>query len=336
MDDLITPRQKTKLKQGCCCGVVLLIIILGFMSFKSLEQGQIGLKFDYMTQNIVGDPITETGLKMVGPLNDLIVYPSVLQLLYFDNYDAYSPGKNEILRPPVVSRTTDGLVVNVKVSFSWRLDKQHVKGLYELLGSAEELLDGENDEERPEDKPSFVEGIVRFARGSLTTVCSEYTAAQFFANQTMVQNRMLEELTDTFNQPEKGLVININKVQLRSVDLPDLYENAIQQTQQEEQDFLTASAERSVRKTQMSTAEMQATQRVLELKIDAEANAQEVLARNEAWVEQYLVYQFKQADAYGRILREMKDAADPFGVLFELMRQKAMKTHDTDKLTMSG
>merc|ERR1712087_85128 len=102
------------------------------------------------SQTVSGSAMTDAGLKFVGPLNGLIKYPSVVQQLYFDTYDNYQPGEHEIIRPPVVSRTVDGLVVNVRVSFHWKIDKAHVKGLYEILGSAEELLD---DAERPEDKP---------------------------------------------------------------------------------------------------------------------------------------------------------------------------------------
>eukprot|EP00418_Pyrodinium_bahamense_P035827 CAMPEP_0179133778 /NCGR_PEP_ID=MMETSP0796-20121207/63629_1 /TAXON_ID=73915 /ORGANISM="Pyrodinium bahamense, Strain pbaha01" /LENGTH=58 /DNA_ID=CAMNT_0020832747 /DNA_START=48 /DNA_END=220 /DNA_ORIENTATION=- len=55
----------------------------------------------------------------------------------------------------------------------------------------------------------------------------------------------------TFNQPEKGLVISIQGLQLRSVDLPSQYEAAIAETQKEEQDFQTAMAERATNKMKL-------------------------------------------------------------------------------------
>lgn len=302
------------------------------MSWKTVSQGEIGLKFYHWTQTVVGEPIVEPGMKYVGPLNDLIRYPSVYQMMYFDKFDNYQPVPHEMVKPPILSRTYDGLKVNVKVSFQWKLMPSHLKGIYSILGGADDLFD---DMDRPEEKPSFVEAVVRFARGTLTRVCAEYTASDFFANQSVVGDRMLNELTKTFDKSEQNFVIMVQGLQLRSVDLPNEYENAIAETQKQEQEFETATAERATKEMQLSTTVMKATQQVFELKTAAEATASKIRAENAAWVEQYMVFQTKQAEAYAHILQELKDAPDPYGSLFELMRQKALKEHDADKMTLS-
>merc|ERR1712107_176671 len=136
----------------------------------------------------------------MGPLNGLVRYPSVYQMVYFDVFDGYTPVLHETVKPPVLSRTYDGLQVEVKVSFQWKLEPEHLKGIYAVLGGAEDLLE---DTERLEDKPSFVEALVRLARGSFTQVCAEYTASQFFANQSAVEERMEERLRITLHKPDK-------------------------------------------------------------------------------------------------------------------------------------
>merc|ERR1712083_415391 len=140
---------------------------------------------------------------------------------------------------------------------------------------------------------------------------------------------------ETLTKPEQDFVISVQGLQLRSVDLPNEYEDSIAETQKQEQDFVTAVAERATKEMQMSTLRLQAEQQMLELKKAASANASKIHAENAAWIEQYRLFQRKQAQSYGQILKELKNSSDPYAALFELMRQKALKEHDADSLTLS-
>lgn len=332
MDEAVRRKAKPICAIGCCCIWTIVTIILLSVSWKTVGQGEVALLFNHWTQSVTGEPMVEPGMKYVGPFNGLVRYPSVYQMMYFDKFDNYEAVPHEMVKPPILSRTYDGLQVNVKVSFQWKLEPQYLKGIYEVLGGAEDL---DEDQERPEDKPSFVEALVRFSRGTLTQVCAEYTASQFFANQTLVEVRMFDRLAANLNKSEHNFFINVQGLQLRSVDLPNEYEDAIAETQKEEQDFQTASAERATKEMQMSTVVMQASQQVRELKKASEANASKIEVENAAWVEQYRLFQTKQAEAYGRILNELAEASDPYANLYELMRQKALKEHTPDALTLS-
>jgi len=321
---------------SCCIGWVITIIVLIATSLKTLDQGQYAMKFSHWSQGIEGDVITDPGVKSVGPLNSLVRYPSVYQMVYFDSFKAgFEAGTNEVLRPPVQSRTHDGLQVNVKISFQWKLEPGSLADIYSILGGAEDLIDGD----KPEDKMSFVAAIVRFARGVLTNVCSQYTAAQFFANQTSVEYRMLDALTQTFNQPSKKLHISIRGLQLRSVDLPDKYEASIADTQKEEQDYQTAMAERATNIMSMETELMQAKKKQEQLMVDVQGNVSAILEENQAWVEQYTNFQRQQADAYAALLHSLVNGSqsirDPFKALLELVRQKALKAHHTSKVPLT-
>uniref|UniRef100_A0A7S0FNN4 Band 7 domain-containing protein n=1 Tax=Pyrodinium bahamense TaxID=73915 RepID=A0A7S0FNN4_9DINO len=325
----------TKCKACCCCGCcvgwLVTFIVLIATSLRTLDQGQFGMKFLHWSQTITGEPMTEPGVKSVGPLNNLVRYPSVFQMVYFDDFENYEQQEHEVVKPLVHSRTYDGLQVYVRVSFQWKLEAQHIKSIYEILGGAEDLL----FDRRTEDKPSFVESLVRFARGALTQVCSQYTASQFFGNQTLVEAKMRETLQATFNQPEKGLVISIQGLQLRSVDLPSKYEAAIAETQKQEQDYQTAMAERATNRMKLDSELMQAEKKQEELLVDAQGNVRAIMEENRAWVEQYTNFQKKQAQSYAAVLRALNSSSDPYGALFELMRQKALKAHNPDKVTLS-
>jgi len=317
----------------CCCGSLVLIIILFAISFPTLDTGTYAFKFSHWSQGPDGELMTEPGIKHVGPLNGLIRYPSVQQTVYFENFPDWDPDStNEVLRPPVKSRTNDGLEVSVKVSFQWQLEAGSLRNLYDVLGGAEDLLTGE----RVETKPSFIGLIIRLARGSLTQVCSEYTAGQFFANQSAVEVAMKMRLSETFNQPEKKLNIAIKDVQLRSVDLPDKYEDAIARTQAEEQAYETAKAARETQKTQKETEVMLATKKQEQLMLEAEAQADKTRQENQAWIDQYTKFQQDQATAYASILAELgSTTGNKFDVLLELMSQKALKEHDQSKSTLT-
>merc|ERR1712232_1295024 len=100
-------------------------------------------------------------------------------------------------------------------------------------------------------------------------------------------------------------------------------------------DYITAVAERATKEMQMSTEKLISEQKMLELKKAANATAAQINAENEAWVEQYRLFQRKQAESYALILHTLKDSAAPYEALFELMRQKALKEHNSTALTLS-
>ena len=58
----------------------------------------------------------------------------------------------------------------------------------------------------------------------LTDVATQYVASQFFSNRSMIQQKMNEKLNTTFTN---NCFSSIDYFQLRSVDLPNEYENAI-------------------------------------------------------------------------------------------------------------
>jgi regulator of protease activity HflC (stomatin/prohibitin superfamily) len=308
------------------------MIILLSISMTTLETGRYGLKFSHYSQDVVGEPITEPGIKWVGALNSLILFPSVYQLVYFDDANA-EVAENEVALDSVHSRTYDGLQIYVKISFQWYLKPENLKGVYAVLGGAEDLIDGEVYD----NKPSFIGSIIRIARGALTAVCSQYTAADFFANQTVVQERMFQALQDTFSMPEENFVINVAGLQVRNVDLPDAYENSIADTQQAQQDFRTATAERFTKEVELSTAQVKSREKQTQLKVEVNAKKIAILAENAAVVEQYMKFQVMQADGYAKLLKVLIDtnATNPYETLLGLMRQRALKSHDINKLILT-
>jgi len=328
--------MKLKLGLGlggcCCCFWTLFIIILLSISMTTLETGRYALKFSHYQQNVIGDPIVDPGVKWVGPLNSLILFPSVHQIVYF-GYPSYKPLENELSLDSVHSRTRDGLQVYVKISLQWYLKPEHLKGIYKILGGAEDLI----AQEVYDNKPSFAGSFIRITRGALTEVCSEYTAADFFANQTVVEERMFARLKDTFNMQNQGFIINIAGLQVRNVVLPDAYEDSIADTQKEQQDLFTASAERLTKEIQLSAEQVISVEKQNQMMVETEGKRDALMQENAAWVDEYLRFQLKQADSYAKVLKVMvaSNMSSPYETLFQLMRQRALKAHQHTKLTLT-
>lgn len=316
----------------CCCFWTIFFIILLSISMTTLETGQYGLKFSHYEQNVVGDPIVEPGVMWIGALNSLILFPSVNQLVYF-GYPDYKPLENELSLDSVHSRTRDGLQIYVKISLQWHLQPQHLKGIYRVLGGAEDMLAGEVYD----NKPSFTGSFIRITRGCLTNVCSQYTAAEFFANQSVVEENMFQALKATFNMPQENFVINIAGLQVRNIDLPDAYEDSIAETQKEEQDFRTATAERLTKEIQLATQQVKSKKKQEQLMVETTGKAMAVIQENDAWVDEYLRFQIKQADSYAKVLKVLvsNNVTSPYETLFSLMTQRALKAHEVKKLTLT-
>eukprot|EP00928_Gymnodinium_smaydae_P022243 TRINITY_DN18739_c0_g2_i1.p1 TRINITY_DN18739_c0_g2~~TRINITY_DN18739_c0_g2_i1.p1 ORF type:complete len:329 (-),score=85.50 TRINITY_DN18739_c0_g2_i1:49-1035(-) len=316
---------------GCmCCLAVIAVIVVVCTSFMTLPQGEYALTYNWVTQHVSDVPLTKPGMFCM-PFVQLMRYPSTYQMMYFDTFNnGWTPQNNEIHKEPVSSRTYDGLQLNLSASFQWKLESNNIKMLFDHFGSASDIMGNYRDPE----KPSIAEAFVRIARASLTESCATFTADDFFANQTHVEQVMMTNLQSAFNQPQKGLVVSIAGLQLRSVDLPDRYEDAISERQRMEQDFDTAMAERDTKSMSMSNLQMQATQKQNELLNTALGKAEQTRLENEAWVDQFLLLQEKQASSYGALLSAL-NGPNPFQSLFEIMRQRALREHDMAKITLS-
>lgn len=177
--------------------------------------------------------------------------------------------------------------------------------------------------------------FVRLARGSLTEVCSRFTANQFFSQRTQVEASLLEALTATFNNPQAGMAVSIKGLQLRSVHLPKEFEQSISDTQQAHQEIQVASAERETQEIGQKTEMMKAQQKVMEDLQGAQGRAAKLKTENEAVIKQYLIAQEKQAAAYAKISATLGEGGKSYAALFELMRQRMLKDHQKEKMMLA-
>ena len=125
-------------------------------------------------------------------------------------------------RKPVESRSLDGLEVVLEISFQFVLQPENLFKLYNKFGE------------------SYISVFQNVAVDILTEEATKYTAYDFFMDRGRIKDDFQVSLDKIFSQI---CYANIQFLQLRSVDLPNLFEDSIQLSEVKKQDIQKAQAE---------------------------------------------------------------------------------------------
>lgn len=264
-------------------------------SFSSLEFTDLGLNHSWIT-NTVEDKGYTAGLYFLGFGHNFIRYPSTVQTIQFSN-EGSSAG------PPLRSRTSDGLEVALEVSFQYQINASSVYQLYEKFGTDYEPI------------------YVNMAMDYLTRMATAYNATAFFSDRQTIGLDMEEELKSHFGDEA---FCQVPFFQLRSVSLPDAFDQAIQETEVKKQDIQTATAELSNQEVQMQTKVLQAQQQAKAIALEANATAQSILLNMDAFVQQFNLAQSLQASSLKPIYEKLGKNET---LLMEYMRARALRDH---------
>ena len=160
----------------------------------------------------------------------------------------------------VQSRTSDGLEVNLEISFQYQLIPSKP---YDLYMSYE--LD-------------YKQMIVSVAVDSLTDMATKFTAYDFFMNRGKIGGDMQLALNSVL---QNRTYCSVEFFQLRDVDLPDKFEEAIQITEVKKQDIQKAQAEQTKMKVEIETRVITA-QLNMQVTINlAQGEAEAILSANQ-------------------------------------------------------
>jgi len=246
--------KKRKILGGIFVCVILitsLTIVYFIFAFDSVGYNQYALNQNIFTQEIE-DKVYEKGFYHIGLMNRFIKFPKTVQPIEF--YESYS----------LDSRTKDGLLIHIQLSFQYKLRKADLIQLYGIFA-----LDYENY-------------FVSQARTTLRDVSSFYNAIEFFNNRTFIGDVMFQYLIQDLD----AMFADVVYFQLREIDLPDEFEEALKQVQIAQQQYQIALYEQEATIIRAQTQIIEA---------QAEANITVVLA--EADAEAYLINMEAQAEA---------------------------------------
>lgn len=209
--------------------IVVFIAVYFAMSFSSLELNEYGLDYSGIWKTIEPEPFT-SGIHFLGFQHSFIVFPKSVQTIDFtDGGDAGI----------IQSRTSDGLEVLLEVSFQYEIQKASLYKMYMNYGTEYQNI------------------MILITVDVINKVSNNYTAYDFFIYRSEISGVMESSLKTRLNT---DMGVNIKFFQLKDVDLPDSFEEAIQTTEVKKQDIEKAKAEKSKAVIEIETKVQKAQQ----------------------------------------------------------------------------
>jgi len=287
-------------------GVILAFsLILLMCSFDTLEYTEMGLNYAWITEQIE-DHVYTNGRYFLGLGHSFLTFPRTVQSIVFID-DMYSLSSATRAGPALSSRTSDGLMVLLEVSFQYKLKPDDLYKLYTTLG------------------PGYRATLTRMAIEQITASATKFKAAEYFDDRTKIADKFHSELDSHFKDHAFS---EVRFLQLRTVHLPTDFEESLRTTQIRTQDVLTAQQEQRAEIVGFETIVLQAKQHAKVIEIGAQAQARSVMVNNDAFCEQYRYTQELTAKGYKDI---MSNAKWNRTFLLNYMRIRALRDHPSDK-----
>ena len=280
---------------SCTCCIGFLLILFGF---SSLEATELGLNYSWISKTISLE-VKENGLYFIGIGHSFIKFPKTVQTIEFSEEKTANRG-------PIESRTSDGLEVTLEISFQYILQPDKLYDLYNTYG------------------PKYDNVFQNIAINILTEEATKYTAYNFFMDRGKIKDDFQYELNLRF---DKNCFSNIQFLQLRSVNLPNLFEQSIQESEVKKQDIQKAQAEQNKVKIEIDTKIKAAEYQKNVIINKAEGEAQAIIKQNEAYVDALLRTQNTQTNAF----KNLKDTLQLTNEnLLDFMKTKIIKEYSGD------
>ena len=280
----------------CCCCSCFISFLLIIFGFSSLEATEFGLNYSWISKSI-SPKVKENGLYFIGIGHSFIKFPKTVQTIEFSNQKTANKG-------PIQSRTSDGLEVTLEISFQYILKKDKIYELYSKYGKNYDYI------------------FQNIAVHILTEEATKYTAYNFFMDRGKIKDDFQKELNEMF---EELCYSNIQFLQLRSVDLPNLFEESIQESEVKKQDILRAKAEQNKIIIEVDT-KIKAAEYQKDVIINmAEGEAEAIYKQNKADVESLMKMQETQVQVYKNLKNTLSLSNDK---LLNLMKSKIIKGYN--------
>jgi regulator of protease activity HflC (stomatin/prohibitin superfamily) len=293
-------------------GLLGLIIISGgivgyfFLAFDSIGYNQFGLNQNDFNQQIE-DRVYEKGLYHIGLLHHFIKFPRTVQKIEFFNTFG-EPGSTY---GPLNSRTQDGLMIHIQLAFHYRLRKDDILSLFSTFA-----LD-------------YEDRFVGQARTTLRDVASLYNAIEFFNNRSSIGDMMQLELTTDID----GMYADVVYFQMREIDLPDEFEEALKQVQIAQQQYQIALYEQQAAVVTAQTAIIEAQAQANITVLSAEASAEAYIIQMKATAQALNITLTAESLAYYAMGQQLNLTSSE---LLTLLWIKAIMEHDQSLLIIGA
>lgn len=276
-DELLNP-DTMKAMCGCICILACITgIILIILGFSSLEATEYGIDYSWLSQTVSPQTMAN-GLYFLGIGHSFIKFPRTVQTIEFSN-------DRNANRQALQSRTSDGLEVVLEISFQYILQPEHLHNLYFKYGL------------------EYKHVIENVAIDVLTQEATNYNAYDFFNEIGKIKDDFQRTLDKQLNTTCSA---NVQFLQLiRNVDLPALFEQAIQESEVKKQEIQKATAELNKITVEVDTLVKSAfIQKNVTVNI-AEGEAESIIKQNDANVLSFTKKQTSQTEAYSKLKKNL-------------------------------
>lgn len=289
---------------GCvCCLFLITGVVLLILGFSSIEATEYGLNYSWLSKTISPE-VTMNGLHFIGIGHSFIKFPRTAQTIEFS--------KNaKANRPPIESRTLDGLEVILEISFQYTLQPQHLYELYNRYGE------------------NYKQVLQNVAVHVLTEEATGYTAYNFFTDRSKIKDDFQKNLDLKLGT---SVFSNVVFLQLLSVDLPNAFENAIQESEVKKQDIQKAIAELNKVKVEVDTLKKSAFIQKNVTVNYAEGEAEALIKQNEANVLSFTKIQDSQTDSYSKFKSKLALSNDS---LLRFIKSRLITENTSNKFILN-
>lgn len=243
------------------------IVLAPFVLFDTVDETEYGLKYSRFNNRLISENVYEAGRHYTGIFGTFLIFPKIQQTIEFSNNEANA----------ITGRTSDGLAIVLDMSFQYQLIKDQLVNLYREYGR------------------SFEQVFIRTARDNIRDSASFYTAIEFFNNRSLIGTFMTEFIAQEFNE---NYYADVPALQLRAIDLPDTFEDALERAEVARQEIEIARLQQQAALIRAETAILEAdAQRNITL-IEANATAQAFLIQIEAQAQAVNITLTAEREAY--------------------------------------
>ncbi len=294
-----------RILMGAILGILIIsggLVVYFFLAFDSIGYNQFGLNQNDLNQQIE-EKVYEKGLYHIGLLHHFIKFPKTVQKIEFFDTTG-DPGETH---GPLNSRTKDGLNIHIQLAFHYRLRKADILTLYQTFAI------------------DYEDRFVGQARTTLRDVASLFNAIEFFNNRTAIGDLMESYLITDIDVMYADIVF----FQMREIDLPDEFEEALKQVQIAQQQYQIAIYEQQAAMVNAETAIIEAQAQANITVLSAEASAEAYIIQMNASAQALNITLATESLAYYAMGQQLNLTATE---LLSLLWIKAIMEHDESLL----
>jgi len=245
--------EKIKTVLGAFIGIIIILLILGsvlgFSMIGSVGVSEVAIIVDPLTGNIVGK-VTGPRFFIKMPWQYYVKISTSIESL--DMWTDIKTGQRGEW-PAIVCLTNDGLEVYVDITVRWRVDPERATELYVNYPD----LNWEN------------KALVPLLRETVRNIVSNYTAIETIEKRAEISQKITQSFIISIkNERSLAGAISVEGIDLRNIELPPNFKNAVEQKLAEQQQKIAAQFKRE---RILIEANATATSKILEALGEAKA-----------------------------------------------------------------